>query len=81
MTRYLSLLTATGLAGAQVSGPEVRVYKTAGTTKLTAHLFRPVGSDREPVVLQSYFSTVAAGSRGLRNGSTMPPKDMPDTAP
>jgi acetyl esterase len=50
MTRFFVLSAlATGLASAQathpISGPEIKVYKTVGTMQLTAHLFRPAGSN------------------------------------
>jgi acetyl esterase len=49
MMRYLLLLAATTtLACAQIPGPDVRVYKTVGTTKLTAHIFRLADSDSAP---------------------------------
>jgi acetyl esterase/lipase len=51
VTRHLLLIAATAMLGhAQVSGPDIRVYKT-----VTAHLFRLAGSDsvttHPPIVL------------------------------
>jgi acetyl esterase len=70
MTRHLLLLaTAAGLASAQapqpVSGPDVRVYKTIGATKLTAHLFRPEGTNSaslQPAIVLFHGGGWAAGS-------------------
>lgn len=39
-----ALHTNTAYAQQPVSGPEVKIYKTIGETKLTAHVFRPAGS-------------------------------------
>jgi acetyl esterase len=66
MTRQLFFLVATAvLAHAQISGPDVRVYKTAGTTNLTAHIFRPSGSNPQsarPAIVLLHGGGWVAGS-------------------
>jgi acetyl esterase len=65
MTRQLFFLASTAvLANAQISGPDVRVYKTVGTTNLTAHIFRPQGSDRtaRPAIVLLHGGGWVAGS-------------------
>jgi len=45
---------ACGQASRPISGPEVKIYKTVGIVKLTAHLFRPAGSNpggRRPAIV------------------------------
>jgi acetyl esterase/lipase len=60
MLKLFTLLAA-ALA---VSGPQIEVYKTVGGTKLTAHVFRPVGasSHRRPAVVLFHGGGWAAGS-------------------
>jgi acetyl esterase/lipase len=65
MSRHLLLLAATtGLACAQITGPDVRVYKTVGTTNLTAHIFHPAASDlaARPAIVLFHGGGWAAGS-------------------
>jgi acetyl esterase/lipase len=64
MTRHLLLLAAmAGLAPAQISGPDIRVYKTVGATNLTAHLFRPQGSPTaRPAIVLFHGGGWSAGS-------------------
>jgi len=65
MTRQLLFLAATAaLATAQIAGPDIRVYKTVGTTNLTAHIFRPQGSDRtaRPAIALFHGGGWVAGS-------------------
>jgi acetyl esterase len=66
VTRHLLLLAATAILGhAQVSGPDIRVYKTVGVTNLTAHLFRPAGSDpgtARPAIVLLHGGGWSAGS-------------------
>jgi len=70
MTRFLLLFAmATGLASAQasrpISGPEVKIYKTVGTIKLTAHLFQPVGNNagaRRPAIVLFHGGGWVSGS-------------------
>jgi acetyl esterase len=66
MMRYFLLLAATaGLIAGQISGPDIRVYKTVGTTNLTAHLFRPAGSDPltpRPAIVLFHGGGWSAGS-------------------
>jgi acetyl esterase len=65
MTRHLLLLAVTtGLACAQITGPDVRVYKTVGTTNLTAHIFRPAMSDAtaRPAIVLFHGGGWVAGS-------------------
>jgi acetyl esterase/lipase len=65
MTAYVLLLAATtGLACAQVTGPDVRVYKTVGSTKLTARIFRPGDSERtaRPAIVLFHGGGWVAGS-------------------
>jgi acetyl esterase len=66
MTRHLMFLVAMAVLGrAQVSGPEIRVYKTVGATNLTAHVFRPVASDQptaRPAIVLFHGGGWAAGS-------------------
>lgn len=54
MIRYSLFLAMAIVSPAQVSGPDIRVYKTVGTTRLTAHIFRPQsngGAPRPAIVL------------------------------
>ena len=66
MTRHLILFAAAaGLVHAQISGPDIRVYKTVGTTNLTAHLLRPLGSDpstARPAIVLFHGGGWSAGS-------------------
>jgi acetyl esterase len=65
MTRPLFLLAATAvLAQAQVSGPDIKIYKKVGTTNLNAHIFRPQGSDRtaRPAIVLFHGGGWVAGS-------------------
>jgi acetyl esterase/lipase len=65
MTRHLLLLAATAaLACAQITGPDVRIYKSVGTTNLTAHVFRPEVSDRtaRPAIVLFHGGGWVAGS-------------------
>lgn len=65
MMRYLLLLAATAtLACAQITGPDVKVYKTVGTTNLTAHIFRPAASaaTARPAIVLFHGGGWVAGS-------------------
>lgn len=64
MRQFLLLAASAGLACPQISGPDVRVYKTVGTTKLTAHLFRPAGDPRtsRPAIVLFHGGGWTAGS-------------------
>jgi acetyl esterase/lipase len=64
MTRQIFFLAMAGLAHAQVSGPDVKIYKTVGTTNLTAHIFRPPASDRtaRPAIVLFHGGGWVAGS-------------------
>jgi acetyl esterase len=65
MTRHLLLFAATAIVGqAQVAGPDIRVYKTVGATKLSAHLFRPAGSasTARPAIVLFHGGGWTAGS-------------------
>ena len=66
MKPHLLLLAATAIVGqAQVSGPDIRVYKTVGVANLTAHFFRPAGSDpttARPAIVLFHGGGWTAGS-------------------
>ena len=70
MTRHLLLLAlllaaTAGLVPAQISGPDIRVYKTVGAINLTAHLFRPVGNNPptpRPAIVLFHGGGWSAGS-------------------
>ena len=52
-------------AAQPISGPDVKVYKTVRPTKLTAHLFRPVGTNRggrRPAIVLFHGGGWVAGS-------------------
>ncbi|HLK20241.1 MAG TPA: alpha/beta hydrolase [Bryobacteraceae bacterium] len=64
MNRYWLFLALAILSPGQVTGPDIRIYKTVGTTRLTAHIFRPQsnGATARPAIVLFHGGGWVAGS-------------------